>query len=61
MPIKSNFKEKCHPIYDIPISRWRRFQEILEELQVELEKPNQDQSDLNRDSDQSEVGIISKS
>ena len=60
MPIKSNFKEKCHPIYDIPISRWRRFQEILEELQVELEKPNQDQSDYS-DFDQSEVDLNSKS
>ena len=55
-----NFKEKCHPVYDIPISRWRRFQEILEELQVELEKPNQDQSDYS-DFDQSEVDLNSKS
>ena len=59
MQIK-NFKEKCHPVYDIPISRWRRFQEILEELQVELEKPNQDQSDFG-DFDQSEVDLISQS
>jgi len=51
-----NFKEKCHPVYDIPISRWRRFQEILEELQVELEKPNQEQSDYS-DFDQSEVDL----